>query len=51
MNIFLIISFNIFFGWSKEPSHGDECFEYLQYIFGREIRNLILNYEYLSGGM
>ena len=32
-NIFLPISFNICFGWSKEPSHWDGSFEYPQHMF------------------
>ena len=31
--IFLSISLNICFGCSKEPSHGDGSFEYLQHMF------------------
>ena len=33
INIFLPISFNIYFGCSKEPSHWDGSFEYPQHIF------------------
>ena len=33
VNIFLPISFNLCFGCSKEPSHSDGYFEYLQHIF------------------
>ena len=31
-NIFLTIIFNIWFGCSKEPSHGDGSFEYPQHM-------------------
>ena len=33
VNIFLLISFNICFGYSKEPSHWDCSFEYPQHMF------------------
>ena len=33
VDIFLPISFNICFGCSKEPSHGDGSFEYPQHMF------------------
>ena len=33
VNIFLPISFNIYFGCSKEPSHWDGYFEYPQHMF------------------
>ena len=33
MNIFLLISFNICFGCSKELSHRDGSFEYPQHMF------------------
>ena len=32
-NIFLLISFNIYFGSSKELSHWDGSFEYPQHMF------------------
>ena len=34
VNIFLPISFNICFGYPKEPSHSDGSFEYSQHMFG-----------------
>ena len=34
VNIFLPIILRICFGCSKEPSHSDGSFEYLQHIFG-----------------
>ena len=33
VNIFLLISFSICFGCSKEPSHLDGSFEYPQHMF------------------
>ena len=31
--IFLSITFNVYFGCSKEPSHQDGSFEYPQHVF------------------
>ena len=46
MNIVLSINFNMCFECSKEPSHGDDSFEYLQNMFC--IRN---DYALLSRGL
>ena len=42
VNIFLLISFIICFGCSKEPSHWDGSFEYPQHMIG--LRNKNINY-------
>ena len=36
--IFLSISLNMCFGWSKEPSHRDGSFEYSQHMFWLRIK-------------
>ena len=36
--IFLPSNLNIYFGWSKEPSHWDSCFEHPQQMFCWEIK-------------
>ena len=41
MNIFLPISFDVYFGCSKEPSHRDGSFEYPQDMFW--LRNKKIN--------
>ena len=38
MNNFLLVSFYIFFGCSKEPSHLDGSFEYPQHMFWLRIK-------------
>ena len=42
VNIVLPISFNICFGYTKEPSHGDGAFEYPQHMFW--LRNKEINF-------
>ena len=42
VNIFLSISFNMCFGCSQEPSHGDGSFEYPQHMFW--FRNKKINF-------
>ena len=44
VNIFLLISFNICFGCSKESSHWDGAFEYPQHMFW--LRNKKINFRY-----
>ena len=41
MNIFLLISFNICFGYSKEPSHLDGSFEDPQHMFWLRNKKII----------
>ena len=41
--IFLSISFNICFGYSKEPSHRDGSFEYHNICFSWETRKIIFS--------
>ena len=53
MNIFLSIHFNIRFGCSKEPSHGDGSFEGTVLLsthiyFDFETRKLIFDYTLLT---
>ena len=48
--IFLSISLNMCFGYSKETSHGDGSFEYPQHMFWLRNKNIILGYALLSGG-
>ena len=43
VNIFLFISFNIYFGYSKEPSYQEGSFEYPKHMFW--LRNKKINYE------
>ena len=43
VNIFLSISLNMCFGCSKEPSLGDDSFEYPQHIFW--LRNKKMKFE------
>ena len=42
VNIFLLISFSICFGCSKEPSHRDGSFEYPQHMFWLRIKEIIV---------
>ena len=50
--MFLLISFNICFGRSKEPSQRDGSFEYQHYVyFGAEIRKIFLNMLSLQGDL
>ena len=39
------------FGCSKEPSHWDGSFEYSQHMFGWEIKKIIFQYAFFSGGL
>ena len=50
VNIFSLISFNMCFGCSKEPSHWDSSFEYQQHIFGWVIKKFILGFTLLTKG-
>ena len=51
VNIFLPISFNIYFGCSKEPSHGDSYFEYPQHMFWLRNKKVVFWYELLTKGL
>ena len=48
MNIFLPINLNMCFGCSKEPSHGDDSFEYPLHMFWLKNKKFIFNYTPLS---
>ena len=49
--IFLLISLNICFRCSKEPSHRDSSFEYPQHMFWLKNKKFNFNYTLLSGGL
>ena len=51
MIIFLSISLNMCFGFSKEPSHLDGSFEYPQHMFLLRNKRIIFSYTLLSGGL
>ena len=48
---FLSISWNIFCGCSKKPSHWDGSFEHPQHMFWLRNKNIIFRYTLLSGGL
>ena len=49
--IFLLISLNMCFGCSKEPSHRDGSFEYPQDMFLLRNKKIIFSYHSYLGGL
>ena len=48
--IFLTISLNMCFRWSKEQSHWDSSFEYPEHMFWLKNQKIIFSNTLLSGG-